>query len=111
MTVYKVRFSLSKRFPLLKKKTHKIPVSCGLQNTTSWSALATKWKANLLPAPSRLSLNHRNGSDTGIPTYVTKQLQELLRADLDLYITKLNKCFELEGDSDASDNENDDNNT
>lgn len=44
-------------------------------------------------------------------TPVNDSISEAIGKVKELYITKLNKCFELEGDSDASDNDNDDNNT
>lgn len=40
-------------------------------------------------------------------TPVNDSLSEAIGKVRDLYITKLNKFFELEGDSDASDNDND----
>ena len=40
-------------------------------------------------------------------TPVNDSLSEAIGKIRDLYITKLNKFFELEGDSDASDNDND----
>lgn len=46
-------------------------------------------------------------------THVNDSLSEAIGKVRDLYITKLNKFFESEGDSDASDydNDNDGNNT
>lgn len=44
-------------------------------------------------------------------TPVNDSLSEAIGEVRDLYITELNEFFELEGDSDARDNDNDDNNT